>query len=127
MLITVGEAGEQALLKEIAAILGPPCEPSVLLGFGDDAAVLAPSGGMQHLLTCDAQVEGIQVIRHDLVKPGAGREITRRGGLVRFRISVGNHESIHLSQLNPEGSEGPLESPGHGEPAHSEFLADPLE
>jgi thiamine-monophosphate kinase len=59
VLTTVGEAGERALLKEIGAILGPSSDPAVVLGFGDDAAVLSPSERMEHVLTCDVQVEGI--------------------------------------------------------------------
>jgi thiamine-monophosphate kinase len=58
-LTTVGEAGEQALLEEIGAILESSGDASVVLGFGDDGACVAPSKGMELVMSCDVQVEGV--------------------------------------------------------------------
>ncbi len=54
--VDVGEAG---LLEEIGRILGVSPDKSVVVGFGDDAASVVPSEGMEIVMTCDVQVEGV--------------------------------------------------------------------
>jgi thiamine-monophosphate kinase len=59
---TVGEAGEHRIIALIKAQLPPP--PSwVVVGIGDDAAVLEPSRNHLDILTTDALVEGVHFDR----------------------------------------------------------------
>ena len=59
---TVAEVGEHALLARILARLPRP-SPSVLVGPGDDAAVLAPVRNERLVVTTDAVVEGVHFSR----------------------------------------------------------------
>jgi thiamine-monophosphate kinase len=54
---TVSSLGEHALIARITARLAAP--PWVIVGPGDDAAVLQPERGMLDVLTTDAHVDGI--------------------------------------------------------------------
>ena len=54
---TVGELGERALIERIRARLALPSW--VIVGPGDDAAVLAPARGTLEVVTVDAVVEGV--------------------------------------------------------------------
>jgi thiamine-monophosphate kinase len=54
---TVSSLGEHALISRITARLAMP--PWVLVGPGDDAAVIAPERGALDVLTTDAQVDGV--------------------------------------------------------------------
>ena len=58
----VNEAGEHALLARLLARLPRP-SASVLVGPGDDAAVLAPGRNERLVVTTDAVVEGVHFIR----------------------------------------------------------------
>ena len=60
--MTVSELGEHALLARILARLPRP-SPSVLVGPGDDAAVLAPARNERLVVTTDAVVEGVHFSR----------------------------------------------------------------
>ena len=62
MSITVGGLGEHALLARILARLPRP-SASVLVGPGDDAAVLAPGRNERLVVTTDAVVEGVHFSR----------------------------------------------------------------
>ncbi len=53
---TIAEFGEFGLIAHLTA--GLPQSPHVLLGVGDDAAVLAIEGEEILVATCDSQVEG---------------------------------------------------------------------
>ena len=65
---TVSDIGEHALISRITARLA---EPSwVLVGPGDDAAVIRPERGALDVLTTDAQVEGVHFDRR-FVPPDA--------------------------------------------------------
>jgi thiamine-monophosphate kinase len=57
----VSDLGEHALIERITARLSLP--PWVIVGPGDDAAVLEPVRGALDVLTTDAQVEGIHFDR----------------------------------------------------------------
>jgi thiamine-monophosphate kinase len=59
--ITVAEAGERALIERIRARLSMP--GWVVVGPGDDAAVIEPERGMLDVLTTDALVEGVHFDR----------------------------------------------------------------
>ena len=65
---TVSDVGERALIDRITARLAMP--PWVIVGPGDDAAVIAPERGAFEVLTTDAQVEGIHFDRR-FVPPDA--------------------------------------------------------
>ncbi len=59
--LTVGDLGERELIARITAKLGVPSW--VVVGPGDDAAVIKPARGMLEVLTTDAQIEGVHFDR----------------------------------------------------------------
>ena len=63
--MTVSELGERAVLARIQARLNLTLRSStnVIIGIGDDAAVVAPTRNTQTVLTTDAQVEGVHFDR----------------------------------------------------------------
>jgi thiamine-monophosphate kinase len=63
--VTVSELGERALLRKIQVKLNVTGRPSasLVLGIGDDAAVVAPTRNAQMVLTTDAHVEGVHFER----------------------------------------------------------------
>jgi thiamine-monophosphate kinase len=65
---TVSDIGEHALISRITARLATPSW--VLVGPGDDAAVIRPARGALDVLTTDAQVEGVHFDRR-FVPPDA--------------------------------------------------------
>ena len=60
--MTVEEIGEHALIGRIRARLAPP-PPFVIIGIGDDAAVVEPERNRLEVLTTDCQVEGVHFDR----------------------------------------------------------------
>ena len=65
---TISGLGERALIDRISARLAMPSW--VVVGPGDDAAVIAPERGALQVLTTDAQVEGVH-FDHRFVPPEA--------------------------------------------------------
>ena len=65
---TVSEIGEHALIARVTERLAMP--PWVIVGPGDDAAVIEPERGALEVLTTDAQVEGVHFDRR-FVPPDA--------------------------------------------------------
>jgi thiamine-monophosphate kinase len=65
---TVADVGEHALIERIRARL-PPAPEFVVIGIGDDAAVVEPERNRLEVITTDCQVEGIHF---DLAWVGAG-------------------------------------------------------
>ena len=59
---TVGDLGEHALIQRIRARL-PPSPEFVIVGIGDDAAVVAPARNALEVLTTDCLVEGVHFDR----------------------------------------------------------------
>jgi thiamine-monophosphate kinase len=55
---TVAEIGEHALIERIR-LRFPPAPPFVIIGIGDDAAVVEPDRNRLEVLTTDCQVEGV--------------------------------------------------------------------
>jgi thiamine-monophosphate kinase len=55
---TVAEVGERALIARLRRRLPAPA-PGIVLGVGDDAAVIEPARGMLEVLTADTLVEGV--------------------------------------------------------------------
>ena len=68
MYSTVSSLGERALIARLTARLAMP--PWVVVGPGDDAAVIEPERGSLDVVTTDAQVEGIHFDRR-FVPPDA--------------------------------------------------------
>jgi thiamine-monophosphate kinase len=62
--VKVSELGEHALLDRVRARLGSPAgPPGLVLGIGDDAAVVKPGRNVFTVLTVDAQIEGVHFDR----------------------------------------------------------------
>jgi thiamine-monophosphate kinase len=55
-------AGERAMIDRIRERV-PAAPPTLLIGIGDDAAVVAPDRGGFQVLTTDAMVEGVHFER----------------------------------------------------------------
>ena len=55
---TVAEIGEHALIERIRLRV-PPAPPFVIVGIGDDAAVVEPDRNLLDVLTTDCLVEGV--------------------------------------------------------------------
>lgn len=60
--LRVSEAGEHAILERIRQRI-PPAPPGLVVGIGDDAAVVAPDRGAFQILTTDVLVEGVHFER----------------------------------------------------------------
>jgi thiamine-monophosphate kinase len=61
---TVGDAGEHALIARLRARFAPAGDGNgLLLGIGDDAAVIAPERNTFDVVTTDALVEGVHFDR----------------------------------------------------------------
>ena len=54
----MGDVGEHALIARIRQRI-PPSPPFVIVGIGDDAAVIEPERNLLEVLTTDSQVEGV--------------------------------------------------------------------
>ena len=57
----IGELGEFGLIERVATLLAP-CSKDVVVGVGDDVAVVDAGGDEYLLLTCDIQVERIHFL-----------------------------------------------------------------
>jgi thiamine-monophosphate kinase len=73
---TVSSLGERALIARLTARLAMP--PWVVVGPGDDAAVIEPERGALEVVTTDAQVEGIHFDRRFV--PPDGHRTSGVGG-----------------------------------------------
>lgn len=71
---SLSELGEFGLIRRIAESLPPP-PPEVIVGIGDDVAVLRTSGNEYLLATCDVQVENVHFIRSAVTPFQLGRKI----------------------------------------------------
>jgi thiamine-monophosphate kinase len=69
----VKEIGEFGLIDRITRLL-PLSSPNVVVGIGDDVAVLKTSGPEYLLATCDIQVEGIHFVRGAITPYQLGRK-----------------------------------------------------
>jgi thiamine-monophosphate kinase len=72
--VTVAELGERALLARIQARLAAAGRQrtDLVVGIGDDAAVVRPARGTLTVLTTDAQVEGVHFDRRYVSPPDIG-------------------------------------------------------
>ncbi|MCE5244789.1 MAG: thiamine-phosphate kinase [Syntrophobacteraceae bacterium] len=70
----VSELGEFGLIRRIAGLL-PPAPADVIVGIGDDVAVLDAGGGEYLLATCDVQVENVHFLRNSITPFQLGRKV----------------------------------------------------
>ncbi len=116
----IEELGEFGLIERIRAALPEP-GPSVLVGIGDDVAVLEASAERMWLATCDVQVEGAHFLRDAIPPRSLGRkslainlsDIASAGGIPRYALvslglplglDVGFIDELYAG-LREEGSE----------------------
>jgi len=72
---TVAEVGEFGLIERLHQVIGEEGRPpGLVLGIGDDAALLRPSAGVEWAVTCDVLLEG----RHFLPQFLRGAALGRR-------------------------------------------------
>jgi thiamine-monophosphate kinase len=91
--MTIDELGEFGLIERIRRALPDP-GGDVLVGIGDDVAVLAAEGGKVWLATCDVQVEGVHFLREAIAPRDLGRkalainlsDVASAGGRPRFAL-----------------------------------------
>ncbi|MDR5695984.1 MAG: thiamine-phosphate kinase [Armatimonadota bacterium] len=91
--VEIGEIGEFRLIARIAELVGQRGE-GVLIGIGDDTALLEPSRDFCLLATCDVQVEGVHFLREAISPSQLGRrtlainlsDIAAMGGIPRWAI-----------------------------------------
>ena len=60
---TCGQVGEHAFIRWIASAVGTATSPDVVLGIGDDAAVVRPRRNHVDVVTTDVQVDGVHFTR----------------------------------------------------------------
>lgn len=70
--MTVGERGEHALIEWLRVALAAP-RPDVIVGIGDDAAVLSPTRNTYLVQTTDALVDGVHVASQLMTAAQIGR------------------------------------------------------
>lgn len=70
----VSALGEFGLIDRIAHFLGPP-PPDVIVGIGDDVAVMRGFGSEYLLATCDVQVENVHFLRNSISPYQLGKKI----------------------------------------------------
>jgi thiamine-monophosphate kinase len=91
--VKISELGEFGLIDRIRAAL-PAAGPDVIVGIGDDVAVLRTGGEKVWLATCDVQVEGAHFLRGAIPPRSLGRkalainlsDIASAGGTPRFAL-----------------------------------------
>lgn len=99
---------EDDLLERLRRRLGRPAS-GVVVGVGDDAAVLEPTPGARLLATCDIQVEGVHFRRPPFTFRQVGRrtaavnfsDIAAMGGIPRFALlSAALPDSVTLDDAD---------------------------
>ena len=86
----ISELGEFGLIARIAEMVGQP-DKDVVVGIGDDAAVVRTGGEKYLVATCDIQVEGVHFLRGKITPHQLGRkavainvsDIASMGGIPR--------------------------------------------
>ena len=118
--MNIEQLGEFGLIERIRAAL-PPHGTGVIVGVGDDVAVLEGSSGSVWLATCDVQVEGAHFLREAIPPRSLGRkslainlsDIASAGGTPRYALvslglpgglEVGFIDELYAG-LREEGSE----------------------
>lgn len=70
----IGDLGEFGLIDRIARLL-PSAAGDVVVGIGDDVAVLDTAGPHYLLATCDVQVENVHFLRHTISPQQLGSKV----------------------------------------------------
>jgi thiamine-monophosphate kinase len=91
--MTISQLGEFGLIERIRAAV-PQAGPDVIVGIGDDVAVLRAASQKVWLATCDVQVEGAHFLRGAIAPRSLGRkalainlsDIASAGGRPRFAL-----------------------------------------
>ena len=100
---TCGSVGEHALIRWITSVVGTTSNREVLLGIGDDAALVAPRRNHVDVLTTDVQVEGVHFTRAISTAADVGHralhvnlsDIAAMGGMPRLAmLSLGLPASL---------------------------------
>jgi thiamine-monophosphate kinase len=108
MSATVGQTGERALIERLRARLAAP-PPDVLVGVGDDAAVVEPPRGALEVLTTDALVDGVHFDRRFCSAADVGHralavnlsDLAAMGATPRFALlSIGLPGTLPLSDFD---------------------------
>jgi thiamine-monophosphate kinase len=94
LIMTIDDLGEFGLIERIRKLLPDAASSDVLVGIGDDVAVLDPGGDKLWLATCDVQVEGSHFLRDAISPRDLGRkalainlsDIASAGGSPRFAL-----------------------------------------
>ena len=89
----INALGEFGLIDRIQRALPAP-GPDVLVGIGDDVAVLKGEGGRDWLATCDVQMEGAHFLRDAIAPQALGRkalainlsDVASAGGAPRYAL-----------------------------------------
>ena len=92
--MTIDELGEFGLIDRIRASLPERASEDVLVGIGDDVAVLRGGENKVWLATCDVQVEGPHFLREAIAPRDLGwkalainlSDIASAGGKPRFAL-----------------------------------------
>ncbi|HVP18801.1 MAG TPA: thiamine-phosphate kinase [Spirochaetia bacterium] len=104
----IDQLGEFGLIERIRAALPEP-GPKVVVGIGDDVAVVEASAESVWLATCDVQVEGAHFIRGSIPPRSLGRkalainlsDIASSGGIPRFAlVSLGLPSDLEVGFID---------------------------
>jgi len=108
MSMTIDDLGEFGLIERIGRLL-PRHGDDVIVGVGDDVAVLRATGDRVWLATCDVQVEGSHFLREAIAPSDLGRkslavnlsDVASAGGLPRFAlVSLGLPRGLELGFID---------------------------
>ena len=106
---TIGDLGEFPLIERIRGFLAGTAPPvGVILGIGDDAALLRPEPGWDYAVTCDVQINGRHFVRAWTDMRGIGRramnvnlsDLAAMGAEPRYAlVSLGLDPDLTLGDL----------------------------
>jgi thiamine-monophosphate kinase len=106
--VKIDQLGEFGLIDRIRSALPEP-GPNVVVGIGDDVAVLEGSAESVWLATCDVQVEGAHFLRDSIPPRSLGRkalainlsDIASAGGIPRFAlVSLGLPSDLEVGFID---------------------------
>lgn len=104
----IDDLGEFGLIERIRRAVAAPRD-DVIVGIGDDVAVLAAAAGRVWLATCDVQTEGVHFLRDAIAPRNLGRkalainlsDIAAMGGTPRFAlVSLGLPSDLAVAWMD---------------------------